>query len=425
MKNFAVIGNPVAHSKSPEIFRNLFKHFSMDCHYTAVSMDRGINIPGMMIKYDLSGINITSPFKEEAFRSIKNTDPVSKKIGAVNVIIRRNDSFYGFNTDTYGVTHSIINNGIDIKNKKCIVLGAGGAAKSAIYSVYDLQGIPFVCNRTDSKAEKISGDFDCGFIRYDDLKEQLKDTYLFISTVPETDPDLGNYLKNVILLNANYRDDSLKDNCRRYIDGYEWLIYQAVKTFENFFDIKADISEIRKDLFKSVIKKNIALIGPTGSGKSTYGKIIAECCGMEFIDTDDEIESITGMKIFEIFQTQGEDYFRHLEENIIAEAVRKNGSVISAGAGAFVSAVNREKLKENSYVILLDAGTDLIISRLNKEEVSKRPKLKVYDVKEELDKMFANRKDGYISSADLMISVTTNDAVRESEKIIRELDARQ
>lgn len=423
MKNFALIGNPAAQSKSPAIFNALFRHYGMDCRYTAVSLRDAEGFFSLIRKYGFYGVNVTSPFKEEIFSLLGSTDNISKIIGAVNVVIKRNDSFYGMNTDVYGVEHTLVNNGIEVKNKKCIVLGSGGAAKAAVYAVKELGGDVFICNRTDHKADKISSDLKCGGIKFDELKDQLINTYLLISAVPQIPEFLKGSLSHTIVLNANYSDESLKPLCKRYISGYEWLIYQAAKTYEHFFDIYPDINYMKKTLEIPDERKNIALIGPTLSGKTTYGKILAGKYGMKFIDTDEYVERTSGKLIKEIFSSEGEIGFRRLEEKALEEACSAENTVISAGAGALNSEKNRKIITDRCYTVLLDIDEEVVFTRLNGQEMSKRPMLDPKKNQENIKAMFGSRKNDYISCADIIVTLRTNDTVKESENIIREIDA--
>ncbi|MBN2856773.1 MAG: hypothetical protein JXN63_00070 [Candidatus Delongbacteria bacterium] len=423
MKKYALIGNPAGHSRSPAIFNSLFSKYEMECRYLAFSMKDSSGIMQMIRKYGFSGVNITSPFKEEVFNLLENTDNISKQTGAVNVVIKRNDSIYGLNTDVYGVEHSLVNNGIEVKDKKCIVVGAGGAAKAAVYAVKELGGDVFICNRTDHKAEKISSELKCSSIKFDELKDNLKDTYLMISAVTRIPEFLQGYLSRTIVLNANYSDENLKPFCKRYISGYEWLIYQAAKSYEHFFDVYPDINDMKKSLEIQDRRKNIALIGPTLSGKTAYGKKISGHYEMDHIDTDEIIELSAGKKISDIFIQEGEEYFRMLEERALEKACSAANTVISVGAGALSSEKNRKILKESCYTVLLDIGYDVILSRISEAELTKRPMFSINDPESAWERMFVSRKNDYVSCADLIVSVRTNDAVKESENIIREIDA--
>ena len=97
----------------------------------------------------------------------------------------------------------------------------------------------------------------------------------------------------------------------------------------------------------------IVLTGFMGAGKSATGKVLARKLNLEFIDTDSIIEERAGQPIKEIFQLQGEPFFRSLEKKVVAEVARKDGVVIAVGGGAIVDSVNRRNLKKNSIVIFL------------------------------------------------------------------------
>ncbi|MFA6653638.1 MAG: shikimate kinase, partial [Candidatus Delongbacteria bacterium] len=289
--------------------------------------------------------------------------------------------------------------------------------------VKELGGDVFICNRTDHKADKISSELKCGCIKFDELKDQLINTYLMISAVPQIPVFLKGSLSHTIVLNANYSDESLKPLCKRYISGYEWLIYQAAKTYEHFFDIYPDINDMKKILEIPDERKNIALIGPTLSGKTAYGKILAGKYGMKFIDTDEYVERTSGKLIKEIFSSEGEIGFRRLEEKALEEACSAENTVISAGAGALNSEKNRKTITDRCYTVLLDIDEEVVFTRLNGQEMSKRPMLDPKKNQENIKAMFGSRKNDYLSCTDLIVTVRTNDTVKESENIIREIDA--
>ena len=97
----------------------------------------------------------------------------------------------------------------------------------------------------------------------------------------------------------------------------------------------------------------IVLTGFMGAGKSATGKILARKLHLEFIDTDSIIEERAGQSIKEIFQLQGEPFFRSLEKTVVAEVARKDGVVIAVGGGAILDPENRRNLKKNGIVIFL------------------------------------------------------------------------
>ncbi|MBU2496080.1 MAG: shikimate kinase [Candidatus Omnitrophota bacterium] len=108
----------------------------------------------------------------------------------------------------------------------------------------------------------------------------------------------------------------------------------------------------------------IVLTGFMGAGKSATGKILARQLNLEFIDTDSIVEERAGQPIKEIFQLQGEPFFRSLEKKVVAEIARKDGVVIAVGGGAILDPENRRNLKKNGIVIFLMVSPDWVRKRV-------------------------------------------------------------
>ncbi|HAQ61124.1 TPA: hypothetical protein DCR49_03865 [Candidatus Delongbacteria bacterium] len=424
MKKLAVAGNPIAYSKSPEIFKVLCAAYDINAGYVRISAESPEEIMSVVSKYGITAFNVTSPFKEKMSCFLHDTDHIAKDTGSVNLVINKNGKFYGFNTDVYGVQHSLLFHNINVIRRKCLVIGAGGAARSAVFALKDLGSEVYICNKTDEKADKISSELGCGLILYENLKENLSDIFLMITAVPEISADIKDELKNIIVFEAGYREPQFKTFCKKHLDGMDWLIYQAVRNFELIFDIKQEFKTVKEELQKRKEKVNLAFIGSTCTGKTAFGKFVAARFGMNFIDTDREIENKAGMKITEMFKVHGEGYFRKRESEVIARSVLDGGSVISIGAGAVESETNRKLIKDNCFTVLIDSDTEVILSRLKMDELNKRPMLDNDRLRESLEKLFGKRKDCYFAAADLIIKTGSGFVEEEAEKIIRELNAR-
>lgn len=114
----------------------------------------------------------------------------------------------------------------------------------------------------------------------------------------------------------------------------------------------------------------IVLMGFSGTGKSSVGRLVADSLGWDFLDTDERIVSQTGKTIAQIFSSDGEELFRKLESRVITEACAKNRVVISTGGGAFLEQKNRDLMLNNAVVICLDATPETIYDRLSKSMLS-------------------------------------------------------
>ncbi len=123
-------------------------------------------------------------------------------------------------------------------------------------------------------------------------------------------------------------------------------------------------------------ERHLVLIGMMGAGKTTVGRRCATRLQRAFVDTDDLIESTTGMRVAEIFETQGEAGFRDLERVAVADACASpEPLVIACGGGAVLDADNRRRLREAGFVVWLRAAPEVLSSRVSREGSAVRPLL--------------------------------------------------
>ena len=139
-------------------------------------------------------------------------------------------------------------------------------------------------------------------------------------------------------------------------------------------------------------KKNLILLGMMGVGKSTVGKYIAKKLKIKFFDMDKVVEKKNGMKIKDIFETQGEIYFRKEEELITLKYLDEKGSVISLGGGAFINDKIRQKVLSDCFSVWLNLNLKDLYKRLKKNK--KRPLIK-NDNLDNIGRMLLERKKIY------------------------------
>ena len=141
--------------------------------------------------------------------------------------------------------------------------------------------------------------------------------------------------------------------------------------------------------------KNIVLVGFMGTGKSTVGKILAKRMKRVWVDVDQRIEEGQKRKIAEIFEKDGEAYFRRLEKEEVRRVASGKNLVITTGGGAVLDADNRAALKKNGFMITLSAAPETIFQRVRKSR--HRPLLKG-DLLTEIRRLLAEREPLYRQS---------------------------
>lgn len=157
---YAVFGNPIAHSKSPQIHTEFAAQTAQDLQYSAICVDEGgfTDAWQQFLQGDGKGLNITIPFKEQAWQAAQQRSPRAELAGAVNTLYR-NDAgeLCGDNTDGVGMVRDItVNHGGEIAGKAVLILGAGGAVRGVLQPVLEEQPARLViANRTLSKAQAL------------------------------------------------------------------------------------------------------------------------------------------------------------------------------------------------------------------------------------------------------------------------------
>lgn len=356
---FAVTGTPIFQSKSPEIWNSAFEALGLDAVYFRIAAHDISDAVRISKEIGLAGINITAPYKEESLRFANDLNEHVKAIGAANSFIFNNDRVRAVNTDWQAVHKILGSSGMtELSRKKALVIGAGGAARAAIYALKKCKAEVFVTNRTEQKAKQIASFFN---ITHVPLQESFKKEYsVAVSCIPYSD-DIFRELKTKLLIDASYRGLTSTGN---YIAGEEWLVLQAEAFFREFFDAEP-LQYMQEGLKKQkALKDNIALIGFMGAGKTLIGKMIAAELKYDFLDLDNLIEQKAGISISEIFNTKGVDHFRALEKKLLSELDLKRPTVLATGGGIVLDPDNRDKLKKDFNVVWLWADISTIRSRV-------------------------------------------------------------
>lgn len=346
---YGLIGEKLGHSFSPYIHGELGSS-----PYKLIELGRD-DLGRFLESGTFRGLNVTVPYKKAVIPYCAWLSPEADRIGSVNTLVRDGERLLGYNTDYFGFVYMLGKAGIDVKNKKCLVLGSGGASLTVRAAMRDLgAGQVTVISRT---GEDNYGNLD----RHADARVIVNTTPVGMYPNVEAAPlSLENFPLCEAVADIIYNPSKTKlllDAERRGIqcaNGLPMLVAQAKTAAELFLGRKIPDGEIDKII--SVIEKrtkNIILIGMPGCGKTTVGRIIARALGREFSDTDELIVKETGRPIPEIFASDGEDKFREIEHSFIAGEAKKSALVIATGGGSVLRADNRDAMCMNSAIVYI------------------------------------------------------------------------
>jgi len=163
---------------------------------------------------------------------------------------------------------------------------------------------------------------------------------------------------------------------------------------------------------------NIFLIGPMGAGKTTIGRRLAQARGMDFVDSDLEVEARTGVNIAFIFEKEGEAGFRRRERQAIAELSQRHNLVLATGGGAVLDPDSRQWLSARGFVVYLHASIEQQIARTERTDI--RPLLQGGNRRETLERLFLIRDPLYREIADLVLPTDG----RNARTLAREIEDR-
>ena len=166
---------------------------------------------------------------------------------------------------------------------------------------------------------------------------------------------------------------------------------------------------------------HVVLTGFMAVGKTAIGKHLARRLGRPFIDTDHLIEQRAGMSIDRIFAERGEDHFRNLERETIAELDPAEPSVISTGGGTFVNESNREKLGQLGVTVCLVSGLETILERVNRND--KRPLTRGEQGRVRLERLLQERMPFY-RKADVLVETDSLSIEQSAQRVLNMIEPR-
>lgn len=393
MTEYGCIGKRLTHSFSKEIHVRV-----ADYEYRLIELEEK-DVESFFTDRKFAAVNVTIPYKQTVMQYLDQISDTAKRIGAVNTVVNRNGRLYGYNTDYDGMKALIEKNGIDLKNKKVLILGTGGTSATARTLAEDMGARLIISVSRSGKS---------GSVTYENAVTDHRDADIIINTTPSgmypncaSQPvDIAAFDKLEGVIDAVYNPLrtqlvlSAEEKGIPACGGLYMLTVQAVCAAEKFLgrELPPDTAEgIYKELLLS--KESIVLTGMPGSGKSTVGRLL-HIDTFSFFDTDEEIEKRFGKAPKDIIADDGEEHFRRIESQVIRDISSEPCRIISTGGGAILRKENLDALKRNGRIFFIDADP----SRLHPDE--SRP---LSDTAEKLAELYESRIGIYRKTAEVTL----------------------
>lgn len=260
-----LIGNPVEHSISPLIHNKLAQRLGIDLAYVTFKVESENVLTAVKGAYGLNilGLNVTVPHKQAVMDALVDIDPLAKAIGAVNTLVRVEGGFKGYNTDIIGLKRELEDEGVVVKGRDVVILGAGGASRAIAFLCAELGAKRvFLLNRTIEKAERIAAAVNDNFGRNVILPMKMEDYdkiscegYVVIQTTsvglhPHDDEVViegeSFYKKAMAGVDIIYNPAQtrfmklMREQQKPAYNGLKMLLYQGVAAFELWNEVSVD-----------------------------------------------------------------------------------------------------------------------------------------------------------------------------------------
>ena len=401
MKRFGLLGEKLGHSFSPSI------HWMLGSYSYELREVAPEGLDDFLEGNELDGFNVTIPYKQAVIHKCGELSERARAIGSVNTVIRRDDgTYFGENTDYDGFMLMVAPVRDDIRGKKALVLGSGGASATVRTVLSDLGADPVI---TVSR----SGRVNYGNIAlHGDAKVIVNATPVGMYPNNGRSPiDLTGFPECIFLADLIYNPakTALILQAERlgipFAGGLLMLVEQARRAAELFDGGTIPVAksfEIAEKIERQT--KNVVLIGMPGCGKTAVGRCLCDITKRRFVDADAEIEDREGVSIPEMFAEKGEAYFRKKETEVLSDLCKGSGLIIATGGGAVTTPENRDIMRQNGKVVYIKR-------KLKDLATSGRPVTGAKGVRQ----IFKERADLYRSWSD--VTVDNKDPRKAAEKI--------
>jgi shikimate dehydrogenase len=254
---YAVFGDPVSHSLSPVMHNSAFAQTGIDGLYLAIRVQDIATAVSGVRGFGIRGVSVTIPHKVSVMEYLDQIDESAGKIGAVNTIVNRQGTLYGYNSDSTGAIAALIQKCV-IRGKAVAVIGAGGGARAVGFGIKQEGGQLTILNRTTEKGEALANDLDCEFRPLSELRRLPYDILINATSVGMTPHTDGSPVNTELLesemvvmdmvynpLQTRLLADAAKIGCT-IVDGVAMFVHQGAVQFELWTGKQAPVDVMRR-----------------------------------------------------------------------------------------------------------------------------------------------------------------------------------
>lgn len=256
-KVYGVAGDPVAHSLSPLMLNTAFRRENVNAVYLALHAKSFDDLIACIREIPIHGISVTMPYKEEVLKYLDKTDPLTAKIGACNTLVRSQEGkLYGFNTDVSGVVRPLEIR-LPLQGAKVLVLGAGGAARAAVFGLKERGSDVYIFNRTSGPAQNLAKKARAKVVTKMDLRKAAFDVIINATPagmdgnrdpIPIAAEDFkGKYFFEMVYTPAETKMVRIaRSRGMQVILGTEMFVQQGARQFEIWTGKPAPVTEMQR-----------------------------------------------------------------------------------------------------------------------------------------------------------------------------------
>lgn len=392
--DYFLVGKTLKHSFSPLIYQELGLN-----SYNLLPIDDFSKIKG----FNFKGINITNPYKEDAYRLCNQLSDDAQATKVVNTIIKIGDFYRGFNTDYDGFAALIKYERIDLQDKKVIIIGNGASSRtvSKVLTDFGAKEIIYLVRTIRDANEYLISDY-----------HKFQDYQIIINTTPYgTYPSddfaplfpLKDFISLEVVIDLIYNPEitPLIREAKKYhhqgVNGLYMLISQAAKALSLYQDSDKTflIDSVYHKLKRNL--RNVVLIGMPFAGKTTLGKQLSLEMNRSLVDVDNELAKAE-LDLATVLKTKDLAYYRQQEAFYTKKFAKERGIIIATGGGVVLNDEAMDALKMNGIIVFLDIPLNKLRTRIN----DTRPLVKSED---DLKYLYDERISLYRLYADVIINV--------------------